>query len=100
MTKILIYKEEKTDEKDKKQILDTYLDRVEASPILGFNFDKTGNEKEAENVEEVIEQYERDIKTGAFSEEYYQEFLEKLDIAGIDKLVKDVQEQLDKWEDK
>lgn len=89
-----------TDEKDKKQMLDTYLDRVEASPILGFNFDKTGNEKEAENVEEVIEQYERDIKTGAFSEEYYQEFLEKLDIADIDKLVKDVQEQLDKWEDK
>ncbi len=91
-------KAKSVDENERKALLDEYLERVKPSPILGFNFDKTGSEKEYENVNQVIDQYVRDIKTGAFDDNYYQEFIDKLKIAGIDKLVEDVQSQLDEWE--
>ena len=93
-------KAEKEDKAEREALLETYLERVKPSPILGFNFDKTGSEKEYENVYQIIEQYLRNIKTGAFDDAYYEEFVEKLHTAGIEKLVEEVQKQLDSWEDK
>ena len=93
-------KAEKEDKAEREALLETYLERVKPSPILGFNFDKAGSEKEYENVYQIIEQYLRNIKTGAFDDAYYEEFVEKLHTAGIEKLVEEVQKQLDSWEDK
>lgn len=90
----------KEDKAKKEKDLEEYLKRVKPSPILGFNFDKTGSEKEYENVYQIIDQYVRNVKTGAFDDDYYEEFIDKLHTAGVDKLVEEVQKQLDSWEDK
>lgn len=93
-------KAKEQDESEREALLKTYLERVKPSPILGFNFDKEGHEKEYENVYQVIDQYVRNIKTGAFDDSYYNEFIDKLHTAGIEQLVEEVQKQLDSWEDK
>ena len=88
------------DTPEAKEKLDKFLENLEPSPILGFNFDRKSVESEAGNVEQTIFEYEKNLKTGAFDEDYYQEFLEKLNTAGIDKLIEEVQNQLDNWDRK
>lgn len=91
---------ESDDTPEAKAKLDEFLENLEPSPILGFNFDKKEVESEAGNVEQTIFEYEKNLKTGAFDEAYYKEFLEKLDTAGIEKLIAEVQKQLDAWNNK
>ncbi|MDO5047499.1 MAG: ABC transporter substrate-binding protein [Anaerococcus sp.] len=69
-----------------------------ASPVLGFTIDETNVETEIANIQQTQEQYTTNLKTGAFDESYYQEFLDKLDTAGIQKVVDEVQSQLDNWD--
>lgn len=88
------------DTPEAKEKLDKFLEGLEPSPILGFNFDRKSVESEAGNVEQTIFEYEKNLKTGAFDEDYYQEFLDKLNTAGIDKLIEEVQTQLDNWDRK
>lgn len=91
---------EDSDTPEAKEKLDKFLENLEPSPILGFNFDRKSVESEAGNVEQTIFEYEKNLKTGAFDEDYYQEFLDKLNTAGIDKLIEEVQAQLDNWDRK
>ena len=46
---------------------------------------------------ELMEQYTAQITSGVATEETYQEFLDKLEIGGIDQLVSMYQESLDTW---
>lgn len=72
--------------------------KLVASPTLGFNIDKTPIQGELENIEATTSKYFINIKTGAFDESYYEEFLDQLKTAGIEKAITEVQNQLDAWE--
>lgn len=72
--------------------------KLVASPTLGFNIDKTPIQGQLENIDATTTKYFINLKTGAFDESYYNEFLEQLKKAGIDEAVEEVQKQLDAWE--
>ncbi|WP_180754027.1 DUF3502 domain-containing protein [Anaerococcus octavius] len=72
-----------------------FEDKLVASPTLGFRVDKTNIQGELENVQATIERYYNNLKTGAFDDAYYQEFLDQLETAGIDKAIEEIQNQLD-----
>lgn len=71
--------------------------KLVASPTLGFNIDRTPIEGELENIDSTVGEYFNNLKTGAFDDSYYNEFLDKLKTAGIEKAVTEVQKQLDAW---
>lgn len=89
-----------SDDPEYKKQLEEYTSKLKPSPILGFNLDRKPIDAELTNIEQTISEYEKNIKTGAIDENYYKEFLEKLDTAGMDKAIKEVQKQLDKWQSK
>ena len=70
-----------------------------ASPVLGFTLDESGIATEIANIQQSVNEYTINLKTGAFDESYYDEFLEKLNTAGIEKVLEEVQAQLDKWQE-
>lgn len=72
--------------------------KLVASPTLGFNIDKKPIQGELENIESTTSKYFINIKTGAFDESYYDEFIDQLKKAGIDEAVTEVQKQLDALE--
>ena len=77
-----------------------FEDKLVASPVLGFTLDESNIATEIANVQQTQEEYKVNLKTGAFDESYYDEFLEKLNTAGIEKVIEEVQKQLDGWENK
>lgn len=76
-----------------------FEEKLTASPVLGFTLDNSSFEAELGNVQQTIAEYGVNLKTGAFDEKYYEEFLEKLKTAGIDKIIEEVQSQLDNWDE-
>lgn len=84
------------DEAYDKQV-ETFKSKLVPSPVLGFNLDRKPIETELSNIEQTVTEYQKNIKTGSVDEAYYQEFLDKLNTAGIDKAVEEVQKQLDSW---
>ncbi len=75
-----------------------FEDKLVASPVLGFTLDESKIATEIANVQQTQSEYTINLKTGAFDESYYQEFLDKLNTAGIEKVIEEVQAQLDNWE--
>ncbi|MDD7044760.1 MAG: DUF3502 domain-containing protein [Peptoniphilaceae bacterium] len=88
-----------SDTPEAKESLEKFISNIKPSPILGFNFDKKNVESQVQNVEQTIFEFEKNLKTGSFDQAYYQNFMEKLDTAGIDELIKEVQSQLDNWDE-
>ncbi len=73
---------------------------IEISPFLGFNVDNSKLEQELTAVVNVFEQYKGTVLSGASGgdfDTYYQEFLDALTAAGIQKLIDAYQQQLDDW---
>ena len=75
-----------------------FEEKLVASPVLGFTLDESNIATEIANIQQTQEEYTVNLKTGAFDESYYDEFLEKLNTAGIEKVIEEVQKQLDNWE--
>lgn len=68
------------------------------SKILGFAFDSTTVINELAATSAVVDQYALSLETGAVNpEELLPEFVSKLKAAGSDKIIKEMQEQLDSW---
>lgn len=68
------------------------------SRILGFAFDSTTVTNELAGVNAVIDQYALSLETGAVDPATaLPEFVEKLKAAGSDKIVEEMQKQLDSW---
>lgn len=67
------------------------------SPYMGFAADTTAVTNEISALTNVIMEYQAQIGTGAAAPEIYEEFLNKLDANGIDKVIALYQEQLDAW---
>ena len=71
---------------------------AKASPALGFSFDSTPVRTEMASVGAVKDEYELSLDTGAVDpEKALPEFLEKLEAAGSQTIIDEIQKQLDEW---
>lgn len=68
------------------------------SRILGFIFDQEPVKAEIAQTMSVVDEFTPALWTGSVSpDKYLQEFLEKLKVAGADKIIEEKQRQLDAW---
>ncbi|MGO4369988.1 ABC transporter substrate-binding protein [Paenibacillus sp. 2TAB19] len=68
------------------------------APLLGFNFDATKVSKEIAAVQNVKEEFWSALMTGAVDpNEFLPKANEKFKAAGLDKVIAEVQSQLDAW---
>lgn len=72
------------------------------SPLIGFNFDSTSVELELTNCYQAYMEYINSFIYGIFAddgefEKQYAKFLQKLEIAGSDKVIAEMQRQVDEW---
>ncbi|MCC3375918.1 ABC transporter substrate-binding protein [Cohnella sp. REN36] len=67
------------------------------SNLLGFSFDAEPVKAEIGKTSAVFDEYYRGIELGITTEEKYNEFLKKLKNAGADKMIAEMQKQIDAW---
>ncbi len=68
------------------------------SKALGFSFDSTTVTNEIASVSAVYDQYGKTLETGgADPETVLPEFIDKLKTAGADRIIEEMQKQLDEW---
>ena len=70
---------------------------AQVSRFNGFSFDTAGLENEVAGLTNTVEQYRPALACGLYTEDYYQEFLQKLKDNGVEKYLDTIQEQLDAW---
>lgn len=68
-----------------------------SSPLMGFNADLSSINVEVENCRAVIDEYLRMLEYGFADEAKLMEFRERLKLAGADKIILEIQGQIDKW---
>lgn len=74
---------------------------AKSSPILGFTFDPEPVQTEIANIQAVNDEYGPPLNTGAADvEQKLAEYIGKRKKAGIEKVVAEVQKQLDEWKQK
>ena len=72
-------------------------DEAIKSPLTGFTFNTDSVKNEISNVATITKEYHI-IAVGAEDpEKYYDEMIERLKGAGIDKIVTEVRSQYDEW---
>ena len=67
------------------------------SPLCGFLFDASPVNAEVGACAAVIMEYYRGLSIGATSKEEYQVFLDRLDAAGAEIIMAEMQKQVDAW---
>ena len=72
-------------------------DAAEISKYLGFSLDTSNQTNNIAALTSVMNQYQFSLALGLWSEESYDEFIEKMKAAGIDEYLADAQQQLDAW---
>lgn len=85
---------------DKNLVADTTKmnETAKPSPILGFKFDPSKVLPEIANITSVRDQYAPGLETGTITaDEKLAEFQQKLKQAGIEKVIQEMQVQLDEW---
>ena len=78
----------------------TLNEQATYSPLVGFNFDFSKFEIELSNCYNVYTEYMTSFIQGIFGDNLdsqYQAFLNKLDKAGANKIIADMQKQVDAW---
>lgn len=78
----------------------TINENAEFSPIMGFVFDYSEVELELANCYTVYNEYINSLLYGIFGtgfETQYNKFLQKLEIAGVNSILEEMQNQLDAW---
>lgn len=73
---------------------------MKASKYMGFTIDNFEISAEVTAVQNVVNEYKPGLSAGIYgenTEEKYNEFIEALEAAGIDKVVETYQKQLDAW---
>jgi putative aldouronate transport system substrate-binding protein len=79
--------------------MDLFNENAKASEALGFLFDSSTVKTEVAAVSNVINQFKGSLENGMVDpEKELPKFQEKLKAAGINKIIKEKQKQLDKWE--
>ena len=72
-------------------------ENVELSPYFGFVIDTSELALTISQITTVNDQYAKTIQCGAYTEALYQEYLSKLEAAGVQDYLDAVQTQLDAW---
>jgi putative aldouronate transport system substrate-binding protein len=67
------------------------------SPLCGFLFDAEPVKGEVGACSAVIQEYVRPLSLGVVTEAEYEEFLTRLDAAGADTVITEMQAQVDAW---
>ncbi len=69
------------------------------SPLIGFMFDNTNVKIEQAQVDAIVQEFSRALNSGAIADydAYYAEMMEKLDVAGMEKLRAEIQRQVDEF---
>ncbi len=73
------------------------LNTADVSPFVGFALDTSGMDLVISQVSAVKDQYNADMGCGNYTEQMYQEYLQKLEVAGVYDYIEACQEQLDAW---
>ncbi|REK71323.1 ABC transporter substrate-binding protein [Paenibacillus paeoniae] len=72
--------------------------QAQSSPILGFTFDPEPVQTEIANLQTVNDEYGPRLNTGSVSaDEKLEEYIEKRQRAGIDKVIEEIERQLQAW---
>lgn len=75
-----------------------FNDAAKNSPALGFKFDRSGVNNEIAAVNNVLEEFKSTLYSGSVdSDEYLGKLNNKLKEQGIDKIIKEMQKQVDEW---
>lgn len=83
---------------DKKEQYDAFNANAEISCTAGFNFDKTNVEAEMTALNAVVEEYRILMERGFYDPEtYLPEYQEKMESAGLEKVLAEMQTQYDAW---
>ncbi len=69
------------------------------SPLLGFSFDPTPVSSEIAKSQATVAEYYQGIVLGIYTDAEYEAFLAKLDAAGADKIIAEMQSQIEKWQE-
>ncbi len=70
---------------------------AEISPYLGFTIDTSNLATEIAGISACVDEFRPMLTTGGYTDELYQEFLDKLDVAGAQTYIDTLQEQLTGW---
>ena len=88
----------KNEPKDKWEEYNKWNNSAIKSPILGFAFDSTPVKNEMMAVQNISEEYCKGIFTGAYDpDKKIPEMLNKMRRAGMEKILAEMQKQIDKW---
>ncbi len=69
----------------------------ESSPYLGFALATSELDLLISQISAVNDQYAQTMQSGGYTEQMYQEYLDKLEAAGVQDYLSEVQTQLDAW---
>ena len=73
-------------------------EEAKPSPVLGFSFDAEPVKSEIAKCQSVVQEYVPLLATGSVDlDTYYPEFIEKLETAGSEIIVAELQSQIDEW---
>lgn len=73
------------------------LAQAEESPYLGFTCDESNITTELSAINNVVEQYRKQINSGVAEPEVLDEYIERLESVGIQKVLDEYQTQLNEW---
>ena len=83
---------------DEWDILKAYNESAEPSPALGFNFDTKSVTTEIASLTNVEQEFKALINTGSVDiEENLDNMKKKMDAAGLDRVIEEMQSQYDSW---
>lgn len=85
---------------DKWEAFETFNESAVPSPILGFHFDPSNVRTEIANLSNVASEYLAPIYTGSVDpEEYVPMAVERMEDAGLEKVIDEVQAQYEEWKE-
>lgn len=67
------------------------------NPFGAFKYDDSNTVNEITQIKSVMSEYVKGFMCGYYTDEMYNEFLAKLDTAGVEKVIADVQKQVDEY---
>ncbi|MEI6286458.1 MAG: ABC transporter substrate-binding protein [Bacillota bacterium] len=83
---------------NKWELMAAHLKAAKVSPAFGFAFNPEPVQNEVAAVRNVVEQYADSLRSGSVdTEPALKEFKDKLKAAGLDKMLAEMQKQVDAW---
>ncbi len=87
------------DPENKWEVFEEWNSTALESPLLGFNFDITPVRSELAAITNVAEEFGSGLFTGGYdSEVYLSQAIEKFEAVGLNKVLEEMQKQIDQWQ--